>query len=138
MFFNVSRSAEFMEGALGHPREDIYHRIDPILLISICKNTLLLLNRGINYFTVEENCLCHKIKIPYWYQFSQLIFFWISTKIRHVVSSDFEHTGWAMIHFIYIYYLELYKCHRDVQYGKGTAILGELGIRPNFLDRTTK
>ena len=35
MFFDIPRRSEFMERTFGHPREDIDHRIDPILLIPI-------------------------------------------------------------------------------------------------------
>ena len=35
MFLNIPGSAKFVEGALGHPREDVDHGIDAILLIAI-------------------------------------------------------------------------------------------------------
>ena len=41
MFVDLSAGAELVEGALGHPWEDVDHRVQPILLVSLSKGDYL-------------------------------------------------------------------------------------------------
>ena len=39
--FDLSAGAELVEGALGHPWEDVDHRVQPILLVPLSKGDYL-------------------------------------------------------------------------------------------------
>ena len=41
MFVDLSAGAELVEGALGHPWEDVDHRVQPILLVPLSKGDYL-------------------------------------------------------------------------------------------------
>ena len=41
MFLHLSTGAELVEGALGHPWEDVDHRVQPVLLVSLSKGDYL-------------------------------------------------------------------------------------------------
>ena len=38
---DLSAAAELVEGALGHPWEDVDHRVQPVLLVSLSKGDYL-------------------------------------------------------------------------------------------------
>ena len=42
MFVDLSAGAELVEGALGHPWEDVDHRVQPILLVPLSKGDYLV------------------------------------------------------------------------------------------------
>ena len=41
LLFDLSAGAELVEGALGHPWEDVDHRVQPILLVPLSKGDYL-------------------------------------------------------------------------------------------------